>query len=59
MEKKFKIFNKVIDMIIVGILTYTAGVVIESQLLSYVCISAGLLCVLKLINDLIKIINNN
>ena len=54
MEKKFKIFNKVIDMIIVGILTYTAGVVIESQLLSYVCISAGLLCVLKLINDLVE-----
>ena len=58
MGKKLEIFNKIMDMLIVGIFTYTAGVIIESQILNYVCIGFGALCIIKLCGDLIKIINN-
>jgi hypothetical protein len=56
MKKRLEIFNKVIDILIVFIFVYTAGIVIESQVLSYLCICVGSLCILTLCKDLNKII---
>jgi hypothetical protein len=56
MRKGFEIFNKVIDILIVFIFVYTAGIVIENQILSYLCIGVGSLCILTLCKDLVKII---
>ena len=56
MKKRLEIFNKVIDILIVFIFTCTAGIVIETQILNYLSIVVGSLCVLTLCNDLVKII---
>ena len=56
MKKRLEIFNKVIDILIVFIFAYTASIVIENQILNYLCIGVGSLCILILCKDLVKII---
>ena len=52
-----EIFNKIIDIIIVVILTITAGIVVNSEWARYVCIGSGSLVAFILCCDIPKINN--
>ena len=57
LERKMEIFNKIIDIIIVVVLTITAGIVVNSEWARYVCIGSGSLVAFILCCDIPKINN--